>query len=72
MATARNDITNDLIATKGTSESYAENYEKNFPKSFGTVTDGFSIWEKCGKRCWLEVVRPGSVQCNKPNCPRKR
>ena len=35
------------------------------------LSDGFgSTWDTCGKDCWLEIVRPGKVQCNKPGCPK--
>lgn len=32
-------------------------------EDWGTVTDGYSTWEKCGPDCTLEVVRIGKVQC---------
>lgn len=30
----------------------------------GTISDGYSEWEKCARiDCDLQVVRPGKVQC---------
>lgn len=30
---------------------------------YGSVTDGYSTWQRCGIECTLEVVRIGKVQC---------
>jgi hypothetical protein len=68
MATAKNDITGDLIATRLKSVEYDKNYDTIFPEKFGQVTglDG-KIIDKCSKRCWVEFV-DGNPICNKPNC----
>lgn len=68
--TARNDITGDLIKTKGTNSSeFDKNFDAIFPQKPDTIEDGHgNSWQKCGKRCWLEVIGVGKVQCNKPNC----
>ena len=40
------------------------------PENVQILDDGFgNQWEKCGKDCELEIVRPGKVQCEKENCP---
>jgi hypothetical protein len=69
---SRNNITGDLIKSKGFSKEFDENYDTIFPEKVEVLDDGFgNVYQKCGKRCWLEIVRPGKVQCDKPNCENK-
>lgn len=28
-----------------------------------------NLWELCGPECGMEILRPGFVQCTKPDCP---
>ena len=48
--------------------AYAENFAKIFANP--VIEDGHgNSWEKCSRNCWLEIVRPGKVQCEQPKCP---
>lgn len=68
MATAKNDITGDALVSKGASKEYSENYDTIFGKKNSCIIDDNGVeFEKCGKRCWLEI-KDGKPTCNKPNC----
>lgn len=66
---SKNDITGDLIKSKSNSKSFDENFDKIFPEKIETLTDGTGkSWQKCGRRCWLDINENGAASCNKPNC----
>jgi hypothetical protein len=68
MATAKNDITGDLIASRVKSKSYDENYDNIFPENYGIVESrNGEVVKKCSKRCWVEFV-DDKPTCIKPNC----
>lgn len=50
-------------------EAFSKNYDAIFGQQM--IEDGRgNSWTKCSRNCWLEVVRPGEVQCNHPKCPK--
>lgn len=68
MATT-NPITGDLIASRLSNKNYSDNYDTIFPEKLEVIEDNNgNRWQKCGKRCWLEVVEDGKVKCDKKGC----
>lgn len=65
---SQNEITNDLLVSKGASKEYTENYDKIFGEKTSCVVSEDGVeYKKCGQRCWLEI-KDGKPTCNKPNC----
>lgn len=65
---ARNEITNDLLVSKGATKEYSENYDKIFGVKVETLKNSEGKeFTKCGQRCWLEI-KDDKPFCNKPNC----
>lgn len=64
---SKNDITGDFLVSGVNSKEYTEKFEKIFPENFGSIVVLDTLYEKCGKRCWLESYNDKPV-CDKPNC----
>lgn len=66
---AKNDITGDAIASRLSNKNYSDNYDSIFPEKLAVIEDSIgNRWQKCSKRCWLEVVEDGKVKCDKKGC----
>ena len=65
---SKNNITGDSIISKVNTKSYSDNYDLIFPDKLEIIFDAVgTMWEKCGKRCFMECDN-GIIKCDKKGC----